>query len=139
MGGYKQLANNFYSMDLYYGKTSLKSGRDIVFYFIVQHPCSEEFLQKQVLQLFMSQCQFFHFYGRYSGQWCDSFQRMEALLNFQDEGKRKAYENHQEDMSSFVSELSMTLSTRAFVPFDVFLVYDDEETYKAVLNALKKR
>ena len=44
-------SNNFYSLDLYSGKTNLPDSRGFYCFFIVDHPCSEEFIHDQALQV----------------------------------------------------------------------------------------
>ena len=74
-------SNNFYSLDLYSGKTNLPDYRVFYCFFIVNHPCSEEFIHGQALQLLMTPCLDFHFYGAYSKQWDVGFDWIDYTLH----------------------------------------------------------
>ena len=74
-------SNNFYSLDLYAGKTNLPDSRSFYCFFIVDHPCSEEFIHDQALQLLMTPCRDFHFYGTYSKQWDVGFDWIDYTLH----------------------------------------------------------
>lgn len=139
MKRHTKLRDNFYSMNLHYGKTNLRLDRTVAFFFIVQHPCSEEFIHEQVLQLLMSQCKDNNFYGDSSKQWAVGFQKTEDLLQPSDKREKIAFNKFWDCIDDFVNELAFMLSLRPIVPFDVYLIYDDEEIYKTVLKRLEAR
>ena len=109
---YQKLTNRLYSVNLHTGKTNFLFGRDVLCFLLVEHPCTEEFIQEQALQLLLSQCSSFDFYGAYSKQ----------LDNFDD----------------FVEALELAVSVRSIVPFDVYLIYDDNALYNQVLDRLRE-
>ena len=47
--------------------------------------------------------------------------------------------NQLEDFDEFVERIFDTITTRSIVPFDVWLIYDDEKMYKNVLKKLRCR
>ena len=85
-----KLSNNFYSMDLFTGKTTLTPNRNFHCFFIVEHTYDKAFVREQALQLLMSQCKNFEFYGTYSRDWELGFDEVDvtgfvSIVNFQDE------------------------------------------------------
>lgn len=138
MGRYERLNNRFYSLDLYYGKTNLKPYRDFYCFFIVEHPCSDEFIHDQALMLLMSQCNNFDFYGAYSKQWDIGFDLVDIQLHPTDDDMGIALTSAWESLDDFVDALELALSVRTFIPYDVYLIYDDETIYKEVLERLGK-
>ena len=73
MERYKKLSNQFYSLDLYTGKTNFKLGHNILCFFIVEHPCDEAFIKEQALQLLMTPCP-------YAVEWGENCKHMAAVL-----------------------------------------------------------
>ena len=138
MGRYERLNNGFYSLDLYYGKTNLKPYRDFCCFFIVEHPCSDEFIHDQELMLLTSQCNNFDFYGSYSKQWDIGFDLVDMQLHPNDDDMGIALTSALESLDDFVDALELALSARTFIPYDVYLIYDDEAIYKDVLERLSK-
>ena len=138
MGRYERLNNRFYSLDLYYGKTNLKPYRDFCCFFIVEHPCSDEFIHDQALMLLTSQCNNFDFYGSYSKQWDIGFDLVDLQLHPNDDDMGIALTSAWESLDDFVDALELALSARTFIPYDVYLIYDDEAIYKEVLERLSK-
>ena len=51
MERFERLNNHFYSLNLHTEKTDIKPEHNILCFFIVEHPCSEEFIKEQALQL----------------------------------------------------------------------------------------
>ena len=138
MDRFKRLSNNFYSLDLYTGKTNFKLGRNILCFFIVERLCSEEFIREQALQLLMTPCRNFDFYGAYSRQWDVGFDSVDIMLHPHDEDWDIALTNSWDDFDSFIDALELAISCRDLVPCDIYLIYDDEKVYKNVLKALLK-
>ena len=138
MARYRRLSNNFYSLDLHIGKTDFKYRHDILCFFLVEHPCSEEFIKEQALQLLMTPCRNFDFYGAYSKQWDIGFDSVDIMLHPDDEDWDIALTTSWDDFDSFIDALMLAISCRYFVPCDIYLIYDDEDAYKNVLKALLK-
>ena len=131
----ERLRSNFYSIDLHYGKTNLLPYRDFICFFIVEHPNCKEFIRQEALQLLMSQCTHFEFYGAYSEEWGIGFSETGCMLHPSDD---KAKIVRWEDIDLFAQSLELMLSQRPFVPFDIYLIYDDEETYRVVLKKVEE-
>lgn len=133
-----RLSNKFYSMDLYYGKTNLKPCHDFQCFFIVEHPCSDEFIHNQALMLLTSQCENFDFYGAYSRKWDIGFDLVDMQLHPNEADMDVALTSARDNLDDFVDALELALSTRTFIPCDIYLIYDDKEIYETVLARLKK-
>ena len=129
-------SNNFYSLDLYAGKTNLPDSRSFYCFFIVDHPCSEEFIHDQALQLLMTPCRDFHFYGTYSKQWDVGFDWIDYTLHPDDDDMDIASTSQWDQLDQFVDALHSVLSLRSITKFDVYLIYDDISLYRTVLEKL---
>ena len=137
MERYEKLRLNFFSCDLKYGKIELRPGHNCDFFFIVNNPVEKEFMKKQALQMVLSQCKHFEFFGRYANEWHNAI----------DEAHIAIYPNASEEeivmmvtddtLEDFVEELRFYLSCRCIVPFDIYLIYDDVDLYKQVLERIK--
>ena len=134
----EKIRDNFYSLDLYYGKAEFKPFRNIQCFFIVEHPCTEEFIHEQALTLLTSQCKNFDFYGAYSKNWDIGFDLVDIQLHPNEEDMDIALTSAWESLDDFVEALELALSTRAFVPCDIYLIYDDKAIYETVLARLRK-
>jgi len=135
---YVRLNNKFYSLDLYYGKTNLKPYHDFQCFFIVEHPCSEEFIHDQALALLTSQCKNFDFYGAYSKKWDIGFDLVDIQLHPNEDDMNIALTSTWESLDDFVEALELALSTRVFVPCDIYLIYDDKAIYEKVIERLTR-
>lgn len=133
---YEKLRPNFYSAHLYIGEINLKVNHTAHFFFIVEHSNNKEFIHKQALELLVPQCKWFEFYGRYRNEWELGFDEIDIMLHPNDEDEDIALTSSWNDIESFVDTLKFTLSTRSIVPCDIYLLYDDENIYKDVLNRL---
>ena len=136
MSRYEKLSERLYSMDLYYGKATTSMFKNFQCFFIVEHPCSEEFVQEQALMLLTSHCKDFDFYGKESLNWECTFDLIDSQIHPDDEDLDIALTTSHDTLDSFVDSLSTSLSERPFIPCDIFLIYDDEETYKIVLSKI---
>ena len=137
MARYEKLGEYFYSMDLLYGKTNLKPHRDFYCFFIIEQPHDEEFIRKQALQLIMSQCKNFHFYGAHSSKWDIAFD--EADISVHSNEDDWAMTSWWDNIESFVDALDLEIGSRPFIPRDIYLIYDDVDTYKKVLSMLRHK
>ena len=124
-------------MDLHYGKTMLKPYRQFHCFFIVEHSCNKDFMHQQALQLLMSQCCNFEFHGACCREWELAFDEMDIMIHPNEEDEI-AITNSWEDIDDFVETLELTLSLRPIVPFDVYLIYDDEAKYQMVIKKLEE-
>lgn len=138
MARFKKLSNQFYSLNLYTGKTDFKLGHNILCYFIVQHPCSEQFIKEQALQLLMTPCRNFDFYGACSGQWENGFHDVGIMLQPDNNDIKCALTSQWDDLDKFVDALHLAISSRYLVPCDTYLIYDDEPLYRRVIEQLKQ-
>jgi len=129
----KKLNNHFYSMDLLTGKTMLAPNRNFHCFFIVEHTSDKAFIRAQALQLLMSQCKNFAFYGTYCRDWELGFDEVDMMLHPGDD-ENIALTSAWDDLDSFVESLEVALSSRTFIPSDIYLIYDDEAVYKTVLQ-----
>lgn len=136
MERYTMLKEHFYALDLYYGKTNLKPSHNFQCFFIVEHPCSDDFIREQALSLLTSQCKNFNFYGAYSKQWDIGFDLMDSQLHPNDSDTDIALTSCWESIDDFVDALEIAISTRYFVPCDIYLIYDDKGTFKTVIDKL---
>lgn len=128
-----KLSNNFYSMDLITGKTTLTPTRNFHCFFIVEHTYDKAFVREQALQLLMSQCKNFEFYGTYSRDWELGFDEVDVMLHPGDD-EDIALTSAWNNFDAFVESLEVALSSRTFIPSDIYLIYDDDAVYKAVLQ-----
>ena len=137
MEQYRKLSNNFYSLDLHTGKTNFKPGHEIQCFFLVEHPCSEEFIREQALQLLMTPCRNFDFYGAYSKRWDIGFDLADVMLHPNENDWDIALTSQWDDFDEFVDALQLAISCRQIVPCDIYLIYDDVPLYRRVLDRLK--
>lgn len=136
MSGYEKLSERLYSMDLHYGKANTSLFKNFQCFFIVEHPCSEEFMQGQALMLLTSKCKNFDFYGKESRKWECAFDIIDAQMHPAVDDMDIALTSSHDDIESFVDALSLSLSERPFIPCDIFLVYDDKKLYDEVLKKI---
>ena len=137
MNRYQKLSDQFYSLNLHTGKTNFKQGRGILCFFIVEHPCSEAFIQAEALQLLMTPCREFHFYGAYSKHWDIGFDLVDIMLHPGD-NEDFALTSQWENFDDFVDALELAVTSRYIVLYDVYLIYDDATVYRRVLDRLKE-
>lgn len=138
MDRFKRLNNQFFSLNLYSGKTNFRYGHNILCFFIVEHPCSEEFIKEQALQLLMTPCRNFDFYGAYSQEWENGFDDVDIMLHPDEEDMDIALTSCWNDFEEFVDALHLAAFSRHFVPCDIHLIYDDEQLYNRVIARLKE-
>ena len=132
-----KLGENFFALDLYYGKTNLTSNHTFQCFFIVEHSCSEDFIREQALILLMSRCKNFDFYGNYSRQWDNGFDMVDTQLHPNNDDTNTVLTTQWDRLDDFVEAIKVAVSTRYFVPCDIYLIYDDENIYREVLGKLQ--
>ena len=126
--------NCFYSAPLLYGKTNLRPYRDFYCYFIAEHTHDPEYIRQQMIQLLMSQCYGFDFFGVHSKVWAQELYTADRMIYSSTE--QRYYLNQWDHINDFVGALRGILSCHPLVPHDVYLIYDDAEIYQKVLDML---
>lgn len=134
MSRYKKIMNRFYSAPLLYGKTNLKPYMRFQCYFITEHVWDPEYIRQQAMQLLMSQCFGFYFFGAHSREWTQEFHALKSVI-YPDADER-CFLGQWDHINDFVNVLHKNLSCRPFVPSDIYLIYDDAELYQNVLDLL---
>ena len=81
MDRYEKLRLNFFSCDLKYGKLELNRFHCCEFFFIVNKPVTDEFLKEQALDLIMSQCKQFVFFGKYANVWHNAVDEADIMIH----------------------------------------------------------
>ena len=94
-------------------------------------------MHQQALQLLMSQCCNFEFHGACCREWELAFDEMDIMIHPNEEDEI-AITSSWEDIDDFVETLELALSLRPIVPFDVYLIYDDEAKYQMVIKKLEE-
>lgn len=119
----------------YSGEIVIKLSHGYSLFFIVNNPCEKEFITKQALQIMATDINFYCcFYGKYSSEWAEEFNRNRVLMNNSLHSMVKEYV----DLSQFIEDLYLTFSCRNIVPEDVYLIYDDYNQYEFVKSKLKR-
>ena len=136
MQRYNKLRNNFHSADLLYGKIDLNPIHTFSCFFIVEHTFDVEFIKEQAIQLLLAGCQSFDFYGKAEPNWQIGVDEANILLYSKSNPETDVLTSGWSTMEEFADALNSVLSLRTFVPYDVYLIYDDEEIYKNVMKRL---
>ncbi len=136
----EKLSNQFYGANLLYGKIDLNPTHTWSFYYVVENTINKEFIEKEALKtvlLVNEHSREFHFYGKQAQHWENAFDLADITIrpNSTDEDVALTMVYH--DLDEFIDTLQEEMSARYFVPHDTYLIYDDENTYKYVLNKLK--
>ena len=131
----KRLRSDFYGLDIYYGKIHLVPSHNFCCFFIVEHTSDEEFIRKQAMQLLITNCDYYAFVGSLSHLWKTLFDEVAEMIN-QNSSEKSPQINECINIDGFVSELHSELSCRPFIPCDKYLIYDDENLYRAVIEKL---
>lgn len=135
MQRYEKLLPNLYGADLFYGKIDLKVNHSFSCYFIVQHTNEEEFIREQFLQLLLTGCQKFIFYGGKADTWVLNLEETASILR-SDHLTVPYSASIIDTIEAFARKLHREVSFRSLVPHDVFLLYDNERLYRKVLGTL---
>lgn len=133
---YEKLRHNLYSADLKYGKIELKPMHGFSCFFIVEHTDSKEFIKDQVIQLLLAGCRNFELYGKMKPLWHNGFDEADILLFPNSTSETVALTSGWDTLEEFAETLHDELSLRPFVPHDYYLLYDDSNVYKKVLESL---
>ena len=120
MERYEKLRLNFFSCDLKYGKIELKPGHNCHFFFIVNNPVEKVFMKKQALQMVLSQCKHFEFFGRYANEWHNAIDEAHIAV-YPNASEEKIVMTITDDMlDDFVEELRFYLCTSCADLFNLF-------------------
>ena len=103
-------------------------------YFIVEHSCDPEYIHQQAVQLLMSQCFGFYFFGMYSKKWVQEFRMVENTIY--PNAKERRFLKQWDRINDFADALHEILSCRPLFPHDTYLIYDDLKIYQEVLAML---
>lgn len=137
MERYEKLSVGFFSCDLKYGKIELKLGHNCDLYFIVNNQVEKEFMKKQALQMILSQCKRFDFFGKYANEWHNAIDEADIAVYPNASEEEIALTVTHDTLEDFVEELIEDLSARRIVPCDIYLIYDDIDLYNNVLERIK--
>ena len=69
MQRYEKLNPNFYGAEMFYGKIDLKLPHLFSCFFIVEHTTDKTYIKDQVMQLLLTGCRDFDFYGAAEPVW----------------------------------------------------------------------
>ena len=128
-----KLGNHFFSMDLLPGNTILTPNRNRHCFMIVEHTFDKALIRDQALQLLMTQCKKFEFFGTYCRDWELGFDEVDVMLH-PDDDEDIALTSAWDTLDAFVDALEVALSSSPFIPSDIYLIYDDEAIYRNVLQ-----
>lgn len=136
----EKLSNQFYGANLLYGKIDLKPTHTWSFYYVVENTTDKEFIEKEALKtvlLVNEHSREFHFYGKQSQQWENSFDLADITIRPNATHQEIALTMVYSDLEKFIDMLQEEISARYFVPHDTYLIYDNENIYKQILSKLK--
>ena len=134
MQRYKKLRPNLFSADLHYGKIDIKPDHYFSCFFIVQHTDDREFIKEQMIQLLLSGCRWFDFYGDKGAVWEASLEEAHRIVLPKNSVENTIRLNRWDTIEGFVAALNKSISMRPIVPCDHFLLYDDMNIYEAVVD-----
>lgn len=132
----EKLRDNLYSAELLTGSITPQKEHLAEIFYIVNRTTDSDIVEKEALQMIT---QFgkteYHFCGGQSEIWQKAFYDTAQKIYPTDSEKviLRTYENTE----NFANELSIALQEKYFVPTDFYLIYDDEEMYKQVVEMLK--
>lgn len=119
-----------------YGKIELNPTHGFSCFFIVEHIDDKEFIKDQALQLLLSGCRNFDFYGKKKDAWHFGVDEADMMLYPNMTYETVALTSGWVSIEEFVEELHYVLSQRPFLPHDYYLLYDDHEIYQNTLELL---
>lgn len=96
----------------------------------------KDFIKKQALQLLVAGCENFNFYGSAESIWHFIVDEVDILLNPDSTSEAVVLTSGWNSINDFVDALVREISVRAFVPHDIYLIYDDEKIFRDVLQRL---
>lgn len=138
MYGFECLSRNFYGVEIFRGEIDLSKERAIIFFFIVEHTNEKDFIFKQALQLLLAGSRQFIFFGKQKLIWHTAFDKLHMKMFPNNSMDLVAVTSKYETIADFADEIALCIRCKYLVPTDIYLVYDDEETYQSVLKMLGK-
>lgn len=132
----EKLRDNLYSAELLTGSITPQKEHLAEIFYIVNRTTDSDIVEKEALQMIT---QFgktvYHFCGGQSGSWQKAFCDMAQKIYPAD--CEKVIIRGYESTEKFADRLNSVLQERYFVPTDFYLIYDDREMYKQVVEMLK--
>ena len=135
----EKLSNQFYGANLLYGKIDLNPTHTWSFYYVIENTIDQELIEQEALKTVLSvkeHSREFHFYGKQAQNWENAFDLADITVRPNSTAEDVALTMVYHDLDEFIYTLQEEISARYIVPHDTYLVYDDETTYKYVLNKL---
>ncbi|MDO4793358.1 MAG: hypothetical protein Q3993_04190 [Filifactor alocis] len=136
MDVHKQQSMNLHTLEVYCGKNCFELDRIDCFFFIVEHSYTQDFIYKIATCLLRRQGGEFHFYGSFRAEWELGFDLADMELR-PEKDENVALTCVWEDIDGFLEALSTYLPMEEPNLCKVFLVYDDEQSYREVITKLK--
>ncbi len=132
----EKLRDNLYSAELLTGSITPQKEHLAEIFYIVNRTTDSDIVEKEALQMIT---QFgkteYHFCGKHSELWQRIFN--DTALKIYPTDSEKVLIRTYENTEKFADRLNSVLQERYFVPTDFYLIYDDEEIYRQVLEMLK--
>jgi hypothetical protein len=100
----------------------------------VQHTDDREFIKEQMIQLLLSGCRWFDFYGDKGAVWEASLEEAHRIVLPKNSVENTIRLNRWDTIEGFVAALNKSISMRPIVLCDHFLLYDDMNIYEAVVD-----
>ena len=137
---FEKLSNRFYSAKLLNGAIDLIPSHTWSFYYVVNNTADKEFIEKEALKTILivdKHSREFHFYGKEAQRWENAFDLADITVRPNATHEEIALTMVYSDLEKFIDELQTEIRARPFVPHDTYLIYDDENIYKQILERLK--
>ena len=139
MQRYEKLSPCLYGAEIFYGKIDLKITHGFSCFFIVEHTTDKTYIKDQVMQLLLTGCRNFDFYGAAEPVWHLCVDEVNSILYPDPTPENVALTSGWNSIKDFVDALDEQLSSRPFVLHDFYLIYDDAGIYAEVLRMLDDR
>ena len=129
------------AIDLHTGKLSIKERQNTVCFFIVENFNDMEKIRQIAMELILSGCVKFHFWGKQEALWCSAFDRMGNQIHPNCKEKDAPRIKRYASLDEFAEALGACASNRTFLPQNIVLLYDDGGSYQRIkaLCAKKRR
>lgn len=136
MDRYEKLSERVFGLDLHYGKITPKQGHNSVFYYIVENTDDEEFIAAEALKMITGFGQTYYiFYGKYESRWHIAFDEADIkVFGIDNDVAMTIGYDSLEDMAE---NIRMEMHVRAFIPTDIYIIYDDKSLYEKLKKLLE--
>lgn len=104
----------------------------------MEHTNEKDFIFKQALHLLSAGSRQFIFFGKQKLIWHTVFYELHMKMFPNNSMDLVAVTSKYETIADFADEIALCIRCKYLVPTDIYLVYDDEETYQSVLKMLGK-